>query len=139
MVVCCAPSYLRGRKVPTHPRDLASHACLVHSALATRDEWSFRGVDAPDSVRVSGPLRTNDMEAIHAAALAGLGIAVLPSYGIADDLKSNRLRALLESFTLPPMKVWAVHTGRRHRSARLRVFLDWLVDAIGHNGETEPR
>ncbi len=138
MVVCCAPSYLRRRTVPRHPRDLATHACLVHSALATRDEWSFRGADAPDSVRVAGPLRTNDMEAIHAAALAGLGIAVLPSYAIADDVKSGGLRVLLESFTLPPMKVWAVHTGRRHRSARLRVFLDWLVGAVGRSGENGP-
>jgi len=135
IVVCCAPSYLRGRRAPARPRDLADHACLVQSATATRDEWSFRGPDGPHSVRLAGPLRTNDLEAIHAAARAGIGIAVLPSFAVAGDLESGALRLLLDSFTLPPVKVWAVHAGRRHRSARLRAFLGWLVTAIGHGPE----
>ena len=133
MIVCCAPSYRRAHGAPARPRDLAGHACLVHSAVATRDEWSFRGPDGAQAVRVRGPFRSNDIEAIHAAARAGMGIALLPSYAIDDDLASGALEPLLETFTLAPMKVWAVHAGRRHRSARLRLFLDWLVGALGRS------
>ena len=130
MVVCGAPSYLRGQRTPSSPADLVNHACLVHWALPGGNEWPFRGPDGAQAVRVSGPLRVNDVEAIHAAALAGIGIAVLPSFAVADDLRSGALKPLLESFTLPPMTVWAVHTSRRHRSARLRAFLAWLATAV---------
>jgi DNA-binding transcriptional LysR family regulator len=130
MVACAAPSYLRRRRPPARPADLVSHACLVHWALPGGSEWPFHGPDGAQAVRVSGPLRVNDVEAVHAAALAGIGIAVLPSFAVANDLRSGALRPLLESFTLPPMTVWAVHTGRRHRSARLRVFLAWLATTM---------
>lgn len=129
-VVCAAPSYLRGRRPPARPADLTEHACLRHWAVPAGNDWSFRGPDGIQAVRVSGPLRVNDVEATHAAALAGIGVAALPSYAVADDLRTGALKPLLESFTLPPMTVWAVHTSRRHRSARLRAFLAWLGTAL---------
>lgn len=138
MVACCAPAYLRGRTAPAHPRDLAGHACLTHTALTTRDEWAFDGPDGEHTVRVAGPLRTNDMEALCEGARAGLGVAVLPSYAIAPDLAAGRLRTLLDAFTLPRMKIWAVHPGRKHRSARLRAFLDWLVTTVVDAEEGAP-
>lgn len=130
-VVCCAPSYLDSRRPPRLPADLVEHACIVHAATSTRDEWTFRDATGTQTVRVRGPLRTNDVDAIHAAARGGVGVALLPSFAVADDLATGALVRLLPSYTLPTVPVWAVHAGGRHRSARVRVFLDWLVKAIG--------
>jgi DNA-binding transcriptional LysR family regulator len=129
-LVCCAPVYLRGRRPPDVPADLAEHACIVHAATSTRDEWTFRDANGTQTVRVRGPLRTNDVDAIHAAARAGVGIAALPSFAVPDDLAAGTVAPLLASFTLPQVPVWAVHAGGRHRSARVRVFVDWLAKAI---------
>ena len=130
MVVCCAPSYLRGRAAPARPGDLSHHACLVQGAAATRDTWTFRGPDGPEAVRVGAPFRTNDIEALRAAALGRIGIVMLPSFVVAGDLSSGALRPLLEPFTLPRVKVWAVYVDRRHLGARPRAFLEWLVPAL---------
>ncbi len=130
MVVCCAPAYLQGRAAPAHPVDLAQHACLVQSATATQDVWTFRGPHGPQPVRVGGPLRTNDIEALCVAALGGLGIAMLPSFVVEGDLASGALQPLLEEFAPPRIKVWAVYHERRHLSPRVRVFLDWLVASL---------
>ena len=81
-------------------------------------------------MRVRGPLRTNDLAAVRRAACAGIGIAALPSFGIARDLESGALTSLLDSFALPPIKVWAIYASRRHQSARLKAFLAWLPTTL---------
>src|SRR5690606_7659996 len=78
-VLCASDAYLARRGEPRHPSELAAHDCLLYSY--TTDTWAFRGPDGDElRVRVDGPFRANNGDAILHAAVAGLGIAPLPQF-----------------------------------------------------------
>jgi len=78
-------------------------------------------------VQVAGPLRTNDVEALAAATRAGMGIARLPDFLVAGDLRRGTLRRVLPRFATRRVDVFAVYSQRRHLPARTRALLDFLT------------
>ncbi|KOQ65992.1 LysR substrate-binding domain-containing protein, partial [Stenotrophomonas maltophilia] len=66
-----------------------------------------------------------------AAALAGLGVVALPSYMAAPHVARGELLPLLQDWRLPPMPMHVMFPPNRHMSQRLRVFIDWVVEALG--------
>ena len=130
-IVCAAPDYWARNGRPEEPSDLATHNCFGYSYLATRDEWRFRGPGGPISVRVEGTLTTNNGDISRAAAVSGLGVALLPVFMICDDLRAGRLAPALEDFEPESQGVHAVYPHNRHLSAKVRAFVDFLVDSFG--------
>ncbi|MCY3981606.1 MAG: LysR substrate-binding domain-containing protein, partial [Alphaproteobacteria bacterium] len=86
-------------------------------------------------VRVSGNLRTNNTEAVHAAALGGLGIALLPSWLVGQEVQSGRLAAVLSGYRAAPgafdTGIHALYPANRHLSTKVRAFVDFLVERYG--------
>ena len=135
-VVCAAPAYLAEHGRPRAPRDLARHDCLIYSYLSTGDEWRFLDADGnPFGVRVAGRLRANNGDALRHAAVAGLGILYVPEFLVAAELASGTLRPVLEEWRTPDGAVHAVYPPGRPVGAKLRVFVDFLVETLG----AEPR
>lgn len=134
-VVCASPDYWRRHGRPAHPDDLAGHECLIYGYLAQPLDWPFAGPDGRFRVRVSGRFRANNGDAIRAAALGGLGVALAPSFIVGDDLDAGRLETALEDFEEPDLAIWAVYPPGRHLSAKVRAFVDFLADRFGR----EPR
>ncbi len=137
VVTCAAPSYLRRRGTPKAPSELARHACLLQSGPTRGTIWSFaaraangRRAAEPATVAVAGPLRTNDVAAIAAAARAGMGIARLPEFLVAADLVAGVLRPVLPRFATRRVDVFAVYSQRRHLPARTRALLDFLIGRV---------
>jgi DNA-binding transcriptional LysR family regulator len=127
--VCAASdAYLAGAGVPAQPIDLARHNCLRYSYRRQPDEWSFSRGEHQATVRVGGNLQANNGDALRAAACEGLGIVCLPDFIIADDLAAGRLRPLLGGWTAPEIPIHAVFPPQRHPSAKLRAFVDFLVE-----------
>ncbi|WP_077037093.1 LysR family transcriptional regulator, partial [Pelomonas sp. KK5] len=105
--VCASPAYLRAHGRPKTVEALAEHRCLLFGYLQAPDRWQFRhaakGQEKSEerSVPVRGALRfesgltVNSSESLRVAALAGMGIAVLPTYAVGEDLRAGRLKALL--------------------------------------------
>src|SRR5262245_27560956 len=109
-IVCAAPDYLARAGRPTAPADLASHACLVHTNVAANDRiWRFGGPRGPVTVKVNGTFFSNSALALRKAALAGLGVALLPRYAVADDLAAGALMTLLPRSRVAPRPLLAVH------------------------------
>ena len=133
---CAAAAYLSRRGTPRVPADLAAHDCLVHAATRAHASWVFRGSAGKEEVQVGGPLVTNDVEALRIAALGGLGIALLPSFVVGDDVRARRLRRVLPGFEPPPVPLFAVHGERRGVAPRTRAFLDFLADAVKRAART---
>ena len=129
-LVCAAPQYWEKHGRPERPADLAAHNCFGYSYLATRNEWRFRGPDGPVPVRVSGSLTANNGDALREAAVAGLGVALIPVFMACDDFRAGRLEPVLRDFAPDLAGIHAVYPHNRHLSAKVRAFVDFLVEAL---------
>jgi len=130
-VICASPAYLKRRGRPRTPADLARHDCLVlrqnESAYGT---WHFTRGRRHETVKVKGRLSSNDGEAVLRWALDGHGILMRAEWDAAKYLKSGRLVLLLEDYALPPADIFAVYPERHHLSAKVRAFVDFLVERL---------
>ena len=132
-VLCAAPSYIERRGLPRTVAELARHACLGYT-LSERigaDRWSF-GADGAAQVRITGTLRTNNGDALRAAALSGLGVIYQPSFLVSDDLRAGRLVAL--ALDHPPIGVGHIHVmfrPDRHLPPKSRAMIDFLAGQFG--------
>ncbi len=130
-VVCGAPTYFEKHGVPGTPQDLRHHNCLVNWGFEPHDYWRFTDPDGESiTVRVAGNFQANTADPLRLAAIHGLGLVVLPTYIVGQDLSKNRLVTVLEDFGLPSMDIFAVYPHRRHLSAKVRTFLDFLAERL---------
>lgn len=130
--VCASPAYLERHGSPQTPDDVAAHNCLCYSNLATTDEWNFC---TPDNrrwpVEVRGRLRVNNGDTLRQAALAGLGLAMLPTFIVGRDLQSGTLVSVLADYVPQTTAIFAVYPHNRHLSPKVRAFVDFLVEQFG--------
>ncbi|MBL8566581.1 MAG: LysR family transcriptional regulator [Hyphomicrobiaceae bacterium] len=128
LVACATPEYLARHGTPAAPPDLANHNCLL---FLPQREWSFgRGV-AQQRIAVSGNLVSDNLDALRSAALSGMGVAYLGTDIIGDDLREGRLQRVLPDIGTPQLSVSAVYPSRRYLSAKVRSFIDFLVERFG--------
>jgi DNA-binding transcriptional LysR family regulator len=127
-LVCASPGYLKTHGVPTTPHDLARHQCIV---LRQNEDayslWRFTHGRRSETVKVRGALSSNDGEVTLTWGLAGLGILQRAEWDLARYLRSGRLVRVLEDYALPQADIYAVFPERHHLSAKVRIFVDFLV------------
>jgi DNA-binding transcriptional LysR family regulator len=127
-VLCAAPAYLARRGTPRVIEDLAGHDGVLFPPMAPKRAWSLRRDGKLHVVPVAARFETDDMDASHAAVVAGLGIGVLPIYVAADDLRRGRLAPLLrEVEILPDFGIYLVYLPNRTLPRRVRTLIDFLV------------
>ncbi|MFF7395914.1 LysR family transcriptional regulator [Achromobacter sp. NPDC008082] len=128
-LVCASPSYLKTHGVPVTPHDLTRHQCIV---LRQNEDayslWRFTKGRRSETVKVRGALSSNDGEVTLTWGLAGLGILQRAEWDLARYLRSGRLVRVLEDYALPQADIYAVFPERHHLSAKVRVFVDFLVN-----------
>ncbi|MET0547724.1 MAG: LysR substrate-binding domain-containing protein [Xanthomonas sp.] len=126
--LCAAPDYLRRRGVPQTPAQLAAHDGLLFRVPGTGkpQDWPLtEPAPLPPAV-----LTCNNMEAVRAAAIAGLGIACMPAFLARDALADGRLQPLLEAHLADAGTFFVVWPSSRHLSPKLRVFVDFLAERL---------
>jgi DNA-binding transcriptional LysR family regulator len=129
---CATPEYFARHGVPQTPSDLESHNCLAYTYFNPQDTWRLRGPDGDISVHSSGNLRLNDDDALAEAVLGGLGIALLPTFIIGKDLQTGRLQAVLSDYRpVRQRHIYAIYLANRHLSAKVRAFIDYLLERFG--------
>jgi DNA-binding transcriptional LysR family regulator len=122
-----APAYLAGAGTPKRPDDLARHRALIYSTVQGDERWHFTGADGrSSSVAVKGPLRSNNLSALLAAARAGMGVAALPLYVAQTSIARGELVPLLERHALPVQPIHAVFPSPRQVPAKVVSFVNWL-------------
>lgn len=127
LVVCAAPAYLARAGRPTSPADLVHHNCLHYARVATAAEWRFRGPGGSFVVPARSNFSATNGTVLREAAIAGLGLAVLPSFMVADDVEAGRLELVLEGQRKAQVGIYALFAQRRQLPARTKLFLDFLV------------
>ena len=131
LVVCAAPAYLKKYGAPREPDELAKHNCLCASLLPWGDQWRLVGKRGEARVAVGGSFRSNNAEMLRAAALDGIGIAVLPTWAVAELLHTGALRRVLDAWEPPASTIYAVYPGKKLMSMKVRAFVDHLARCIG--------
>lgn len=148
-VVCAAPSYLARRGEPRTPAELLQHDCLHYTLLKVADEWRFRDATGSFSVPIEGRFSAASGGTLREAALAGIGLAVLPYFIVAADVRASRLLTILDEFSFVRLAVQAVYAPTRVLPANVRAFVDllaahfktppWLAPAKPQAPDSPPR
>jgi len=132
MMVCAAPAYWDRHGRPARPDDLAGHVCMTYAYNRVPNEWSFRTADGQRrAVRVAGRLHTNNGDVSLRAALAGLGVVRLPRFICGPYVAAGRLEPVLAEAIPPAAGIYAIYPHNRHLSAKVRAFVDFLVERFG--------
>ncbi|MFA5120639.1 LysR family transcriptional regulator [Zavarzinia sp.] len=133
-VVCAAPAYLERRGPPRRPEDLTEHDAIAFSSASQPGPWLFPAAGGGlDPVLPAHQMLVNTADAAVAAAVAGHGVVRVLSYQAAADVAAGRLVHLLEDFEPPPVPVQVVHLDGRRAAARIRAFVDFMVDRLRTN------
>ncbi|WP_058034964.1 substrate binding domain-containing protein, partial [Burkholderia pseudomallei] len=136
MVVCATPSYLEKHGMPTHPEQLVEHPCLSLPSEYWGDERVFTGPDGEVRVRPSNVVVANNTEMLRQFAMLGMGVAILPSYLIGSDIARGKLVRLLSDYRLPQVEINIAYPSRRHLPAKVRTFIDHLVEHFSQSPDT---
>jgi DNA-binding transcriptional LysR family regulator len=132
MVICASPPYWDMVGRPVTPRDLTRHTCFTYAYASSPNEWPFVGQNGERlAIRVHGRLHTNNGDLALDAALSGLGVTRLPRFICGPYLAGNRLEQVLQNWMPAPNGIFAVYPHNRHLSAKVRVFVDFLVERFG--------
>lgn len=129
-VLCASASYLAARGTPSQPHDLQAHDCITFDGLSSPRSWPFRRGNEAFSVRVHSRLVVNTAEAAIDAAAAGLGLARVLSYQVAEAVRSGGLHLVLAEFAPKALPVSLVHADQGRLPLKTRTFLDFAAPAL---------
>jgi DNA-binding transcriptional LysR family regulator len=129
-LLVASPGYLKKRGRPRVPEDLTKHDCMLFGANRERPvlrlEADGRGVELDVPVRFV----VNDTDMLHAAAVAGLGIALVPVFRCCKDLENRRLERVLPEWNAPLTPIQAVYPSTRHLSPKVKSFVDHVQTSM---------
>ena len=125
--LAAAPAYLAAHGRPQIPGDLGNHRLLHCGGDDAEPRWSLRGAGGTESFAITPALRSNAPEALREAAIAGLGIALLPAFVIAGALAEGRLSRVLEGFEPAPLGLYAFEPAGREPSRAARCLVAYLA------------
>lgn len=135
-VLCASPDYIARYGLPAHPEDLVKHQIIVATNLNMNVEWRFLQQETSSSpsvplvVRVRPRLSVTSNDSAIEAAVRGLGITRVMSYQIAQELEQGTLKILLSEFEPDIVPVHIVHREGRYASAKVRQFIDLMVERL---------
>lgn len=130
-IVVASPEYLARRGEPMSPEDLHDHDCLNFSFRRAEPVWPFRRDGADIALTVKGPVEANNGETLTQLARDGVGITRVGAFSAEDDIREGRLVPLLETFNPGDREaIHAVFVGGANMPARVRVFVDYLAEAM---------
>lgn len=126
-LVIASADYLEKHGAPAMPSELDSHSCIVFfGGGMERTTWTLERDGTSAQVNVPSRLVVNDIDMVKEAAVAGLGIAMLPTSRCIDDLRTKRLHRVLPEWQAPTTPIHVVYPSTRHLSPKVRVFIDHL-------------
>jgi LysR family transcriptional regulator for bpeEF and oprC len=130
VVLVASPSYLARRGRPRRPGDLKSHDTIGFLAGGTPIPWRLRAAGDDVTFTPTGRLQSNSSDAITTAAISGLGVAQLLEVVVRDELARGQLELVLKDHQPVPRPVYALSTRDKTASPKVRVFVDFLSDAL---------
>jgi DNA-binding transcriptional LysR family regulator len=128
-VICAASKYIEKFGAPANLADLDFHNCLSAGA---QDYWRLQGPDGQHQLKVKGNIRSNSLEFVREALLAGLGIGLRSTWDVGPELESGALKVLLPQYCgADGVAIHAVYPCRDFMPEKVNVFIEFLSDIYG--------
>ncbi|RUT04152.1 LysR family transcriptional regulator [Chroococcidiopsis cubana SAG 39.79] len=131
-IVCAAPNYLRRYGIPQTLEDLKHHNCISFVSPWTGRvfDWQFQQDGQKIRLPVEGNLYLNNGESILDVALAGVGLVQVYNYIAGEAIAQDKLKPVLEKYAAPGSPISVVYPQKRHLSAKVRVFVDFMNELM---------
>jgi DNA-binding transcriptional LysR family regulator len=130
-VLVAAPRYLKQFGRPKSPDDLARHRCLNYGHSTMLQRWRLTSDGETFSLAINSVLCSNNGDVLRAAAVAGQGIAKLPTFLVGPDIRDGRLKIVLAQFPPVDLGVFALYAPNRYLAAKTRLLIDFLAARLG--------
>ncbi len=137
-ITCAAPDYLKRMGRPRAPADLKGHPCLVTNTRFGDGVWKFDGPTGATQVKVTGPVSPNNAIAMRYMVLDGAGIALLPLFCVADDIRAGRLTEILRGYCVADQPVYVFSPHAEPQPEKVRLFIDFLRHWFGKDAGARP-
>ena len=130
-VLCGAPAYFDQSGFPDSPVALKDHNCVQFTLSGHASEWAFRRDGDTVRIPVDGRYKVTSSIAVRDALLAGFGISLIPKLYVREDIEQGRLLTVLDDWSMVETSIYAVYPSRRYLVAKVRAFLDFLIEELG--------
>lgn len=130
VVIVASSGYLAQHGAPAAPGDVARHRCIGFAPLPWRDTWRLGN----ETVAIRPVLLTDHAETLRAAAIAGVGLAAIPDWAVADALASGALQRVLPACETPESGIFAVYPTNRLMVPKVRAFADHVAAMLRERG-----
>ncbi len=135
--VCGSKAYLSQHGIPEHPQDLVHHNCLCFSYSTGYEIWRFQRDKEVCEVKVNGSLVANNSEVLRQACIDGVGLILMPTWLIGEDISEDRLQTVLDDFQFHPhvdmdTGIYALYLPNRRHSLRVKTLVDFLSQHLGN-------
>ncbi|NDZ18776.1 LysR family transcriptional regulator [Variovorax sp. WS11] len=139
-IVCGTPAYFDKHGIPRTPEDLRQHNCLLFAAPSYRNRWSFAREGELQEVEVRGSIRSDNGLVLLSSGLSDLGVIIVHEWMVRQLLADGRMIRVLSEYAVNPRPgdadLYAIYPSSRGLSRKVRVFVDFLVEAF--STESEP-
>lgn len=130
-VICCSPVYKQKHGLPTSIQELANeYTCIRHSNTVSSQVWQFKSRQPngePESVVIRSRIAMNNVESIRDAAIAGLGIAVLPEFVVIKAMAEGQLITVLPERQLITDTIYVTYPKNRYPSRKVHTVIEHIV------------
>ncbi len=130
-VICASPAFLAAHPPPVDATALTALPCLHYGDLTGGNTWVLDGPDGRVQVKVNGILCSNNAEVLRDAAVAGLGVALLPTFIAGAALQAGELVSILPGYRPPAIYLTLLYPPNRHLATRIRLFVRFIQDWFG--------
>jgi DNA-binding transcriptional LysR family regulator len=127
-IMVASPAYLKRHGEPKTPAEIAAHQTIQFGASSASGEWRFIEDGREFRVDIVPRLSTNSADAAVQYAEAGGGLTRVLAYQAADAVRRGRLKVVLQAFEPPPLPIHIVYPTSRLLSAKVRAFIDLVVE-----------
>jgi DNA-binding transcriptional LysR family regulator len=131
-MLLASPDYIRLHGAPKTPEDLSKHNCLNYPYEQLRHFWPVAGPLGVTNIRISSSMVSNSADMLKQLALDGMGIFILPSFALSDELTTGRLVRILPDHNLGRLPLTLVYPSRRLLPSKVRSFVDFMIEQFPH-------
>lgn len=127
-VVVASPEYIKRKGCPDTAEDLAQHDTVAYSLLPTPTLWDFVRDGKRTSINIDPRVMCNSAEIEVAMVKQGIGITRLPLFACEQEVARGELEIILKNYEQPVFGVYAIYPHRQYLTAKVRAFVDFLVE-----------